>query len=145
MEKIDGIIKAIAALICLVLFFINNYVLLKQFAADQTVTTTNIKWLETELMPSIIICSSTAYKNPRVTSIDMDSYINNTFKLSEALISIDLGSEDNELGSSWNDKVLWNLTYISSDVTLDPVYTYYRGTCYKFKYLIPVSVFIEVW
>ena len=144
MENFDCIIKAIAASICLVLFFINNYVIFRQFAGRQTVTTTNIKWLEKELLPSISVCSSTAYKNPNIKSIDMDSYLNNTFKLSEALISIDLGSEDNELGSSWNDKVLWNSTYISNDVTLDPVYTYYRGTCYKFKYLVPVSIFIEV-
>ena len=139
MINFDCIIKTIAALICLILFSVNNYVLFKQWAERQTVTTTNIKWQEKELLPSITMCSSTSYKNPNIKSIDIDSYKNNTFKLSESLISIDLGSEDNELGSSWNDEVLWNSTFISNDITVEPVYTYYRGTCYKFKYLIPVS------
>ena len=139
MVNFDCIIKTIAALICLILFSVNNYVLFKQWAERQTVTTTNIKWQEKELLPSITMCSSTSYKNPNIKSIDIDSYKNNTFKLSEALISIDLGSEDNELGSSWNDEVLWNSTFISNDITVEPVYTYYRGTCYKFKYLIPVG------
>ena len=139
MVNFDCIIKTIAALICLILFSVNNYVLFKQWAERQTVTTTNIKWQEKELLPSITMCSSTSYKNPNIKSIDIDSYKNNTFKLSESLISIDLGSEDNELGSSWNDEVLWNSTFISNDITVEPVYTYYRGTCYKFKYLIPVS------
>ena len=139
MVNFDCIIKTIAALICLILFSVNNYVLFKQWAERQTVTTTNIKWQEKELLPSITMCSSTSYKNPNIKSIDIDSYKNNTFKLSESLISIDLGSEDNELGSSWNDEVLWNSTFISNDIIVEPVYTYYRGTCYKFKYLIPVS------
>ena len=80
MGKCDCMIKAIAAFLCLLMFFINNYVLFMQWAERQTVTTTNIKWLKTELLPSIIICSSMAYKNPRIKSIDMDSYLNNTFK-----------------------------------------------------------------
>ena len=138
MDKSTWIIKSLAALICLILFVINNYVLFLQFAERQTVASTNVEWRPTEIFPNIIICNSSAFKNNRMSSIDMKSYLNNTFELSEALISIDLGNEDNEIGSSNHDATLWNSTYISNDVILDSVTTYYRAHCYKFKYKLPV-------
>ena len=138
MDKCNWIIKSLVAFICLVLFFVNNYVLFMQFAERQTVTTTKIVYTKTETLPNIIICSSTSFKNPQMSSIDMKSYLNNTFKLEDSLISIDLGNEDHEIGSSNGDAVLFNSTYISKDVYLEPILTYYRGTCYMFKYNIPV-------
>ena len=140
MDKTTWVIKSIAALICLILFVINNYVLFLQFAERQTVASTNVEWKPTEMFPNIIICNSSAYKNYRMSSIDMKSYLNNTFEISEALISIDLGNENNEIGSSDHDATLWNSSYISNDVILDSVITYYRGHCYKFKYKLPVHI-----
>ena len=134
MEKCSCLIKTIAVITCLALFFVNNFVIFQQFASRKSVTAMNYKYQPTLLLPVIIICNGSAYKNPRMSSVDLEYYLNNTFKLFDALDSITSGEEGGSSGQPDEELVLYNSTYKSKFIHIDSIFTYYRGHCYSVKY-----------
>ena len=118
------VIKTLATIICLICFFANNYVILKQFISGKTIIASNYKLEEPLFFPAILICNFSAYKESEMPTIDLDDYVKNTFKLSDALDSITLGDGDED--------VLYNKTYRSENMKIESIYTYFRGHCFKF-------------
>ena len=138
MEKSSCLIKTIVAVACLACFFANNFVLFKQFASNKQVTVSNYKPQERLILPVIVICNGSAYKNQKVSTVDLEVYLNNTFKLSDAVVSITSGEGIGVLSISDNEKALYNSTYKDKLIHIDSFFTYYRGHCYSVEYKKPV-------
>ena len=139
MEKWGYMIKTFVAAVCLGLFFANNFVLIKEFASQRTIVATN--YVERDLLhlPSITVCNASAYKKSRVPTVDLEYYLNNTFQLSNSLISIVSGSSGGAVGTSDEDEILYNLTYKAPYIHIKSLYSYYRGHCYQIMYTRRVS------
>ena len=138
MEKWSYLIKTIAAVTCLACFFANNFVLFKQFASHKTVTASSYINQKKLLLPVIIICNGSAFKNPKVSTVDLDDYLNNTFKITDALVSITSGEGSGVLSPSDDQRSLYNSTYKDKNIHIDQFFTYYRGHCYSVEYKTPV-------
>ena len=137
MEKWSTLLKSIAAVTCLACFFANNFVIFKQFASHKTVTGSHYKLDKELLLPVIIICNGSGFKNPKVSTVDLDDYLNNTFELSDVLISI-ISGEGVGVMSPSDDEHLYNSTYKDNLIHIDSFLTYYRGRCYSVEYKKPV-------
>ena len=139
MDKCNYVVNTLATLICLIGFFANNFVILKQFVTGKTFIASSFKAEEPLLFPAIVMCNFSAYKELEIQKIDLDDYFRNTFKLSDALESITFYVNDLEV-------VLYNKTYRSESITIESIHTYYRGRCYKFHLKNKViTLFYNIW
>ena len=140
MDQCNYAFKTLATIICLICFFANNFIILKQFISGKTIIASNFKAEEPLFLPAILICNFSAYKEIEVPTIDLDHYFNNTFRLSTALGSITLVDIE---GQGNNDEaVLYNKTYRSENIKIESIYTYFRGHCYKFQFKKKVITFL---
>lgn len=124
---ITNALKTLTAIICLIGFFANNFAILKQFASGKTILSINLKESEALYLPAIVICNFSAYIESKRASVGVDDYLNNTLKLSNILLSV-----------TFDDKYEKNPLYpkrkISDNLTVESVYSYYRGHCYLVRY-----------
>ena len=133
-EKSTLAIKLCAALICVALFIANSYVIFKQFASHNTILAAKFVEEDTLRFPTLIICNASAYKNPKFPDFRLDSYLNNTIALSDFLIAITQPDKNGEAGVIENEKMLYNSTYSSVNITIEAIRSYYRGNCFKVEY-----------
>ena len=122
--------KSLVLIICLGLFFANSYAIFTKFASKNTIIASNTIHESKLLLPAIVLCNASGYKNPELSNVDFKEYINNTVELSDILIAV-----YSYYGNSYqNPSILYNLTYKSQEINVNPVLTYIRGRCYKFTY-----------
>ena len=124
------ILKSLVVIICLGLFFANSYAIFTKFTSKNTIIASNTIHESRLLLPAIVLCNGSGYKNPQLSNVDYKEYINNTVELSDLLIAV-----YSYYGNSHqNPSILYNLTYKSQEINVDPILTYIRGRCYKFTY-----------
>ena len=134
MDKLKYVIKTLAAILCITLFLVNNYVIFNQFASGKTIVCSNIKYEEKLSFPTFVICNASAFKNPKVLTVDLEEYLKDTFKLSDTLISITVAGGYGSSDKPINDEILYNATQISPHIQIESVHTLYRGHCYRVEY-----------
>ena len=118
-----------SGILCLVLFFSNNIVILKEFILGKTIVSTNLRPEEPQHLPAIVLCNLSAFKDPELNTANLDDYLKNTLDLQGVLLSIVLDPFQSE------DKTdVYNKTYKSKDLEIQSIYSYIRGHCYVFKY-----------
>ena len=132
-QKWMFLLKAIAIAICSVFFFGNNFVIFQQFISHKSYYASKLNYENELLLPNIVLCNSSAFKNQKVPTLDLGHYLSNTLQLSDALLSITSGYAGSH-ASSGVEKTLWNATYNSEHIQIKPVLTYYRGRCFMIKY-----------
>ena len=115
-------IKLVCLIICLLCFFANSYAIFKDFASGRTIISTTVLPSPDGLMesPYILICNSSAYKEP-VLYMDSDSFRNNTMGVNEVLIDVILAKRANE-GTL-------NIETISIKEKVKIIATMFQGTC----------------
>ena len=129
-DKFTFIFKSLVVIICLGLFFANSYAIFTKFASKNTIIASNTIHEPRLLLPAIVLCNASGYKNPELSNVDFKGYISNTIELSDILIAVYLYH-----GNSYQyPSILYNVTYKSQEINVDPILTYIRGRCYKFTY-----------
>ena len=127
-RKCDQFVRIVATIICLILFFANSFVIFKQCISGKTIVFSDFNVKEDEIyFPLIVICNYSAYKNPNLAELSLDEYRRNTLDINEILDSVYLGFLNN-----YTDII--NETFHSENIKVWPILTYYRGSCYGYKY-----------
>lgn len=127
------LLKAIAVAICSVFFFGNNFVIFQQFISHKSYYASKLDFRDRLLLPNIVVCNSSAFKTPKVPTLDLDHYLKNTFQLSDSLLAITSGYAGGS-GSPTLEETIWNSSYISESIDIQPILTYYRGRCFMIQY-----------
>ena len=130
-DKSTFILKSLVVIICWGLFFANTYPIFIKYASKNTIIASNTIHESRLLLPAIVLCNASGYKNPELSNSDIKEYINNTVELSDILIAIATYNDDPYGGPS---TIHYNLTYQSPEINVDPILTNFRGRCYKFTY-----------
>ena len=135
-RKLDLFVRIFATVVCLILFFANSFVIFKQSISGKTIVFSDFNVAEDKLyFPLIVICNSSSYKTTEgLTS--KDEYINNTLDIDEILDSVYLGFLNNYT-------YLLNDNVLSETLKVWPIFTYYRGLCYGYRYTKKVINQIE--
>ena len=142
LNKLGIVVKALATTTCLILFFTNNLVIFNQFASHKAIIASNLRYDDKLLFPAILLCNTSAFKNSKVSKMDLKYYFANTLILSDALLSISIKSvgEGIELEEKTDaEKIIYNSSYTSELLQIDRLSTLYRGSCYKIEYKKQVS------
>ena len=136
LNKLGIVVKALATTTCLVLFFTNNLVIFNQFASHKAIIASNARYDDKLLFPAILLCSSSAFKNSKVPTMDLKYYLANTFILSDALLSISIksGGEGVELDEQIDTEIVYNSSYTSELIQIERLSTLWRGSCYRIEY-----------
>ena len=142
-KKWNYLLKAITVFICTFFFFGNNFFIFEQFISHKTYYASKLKYEDKLLLPDIVICNASAYRNPKVSTLDSEHFLNNTLDFTENVLSITSGYAGNS-GSSSIEKILWNSTYTSIDIQIKQILSFYRGKCFMISYDQKVSVIIYV-
>ena len=86
----------------------------------------NIRYEEKLLFPLIVLCNTSAFKNSEVPTMDLEYYNNITFKLSDALISIESNGEEGGLDQkSGMPEIVYNSSYTSEFIHIERFNAYY--------------------
>ena len=127
-RKCDQFVRIVATFVCLILFFANSFVIFKQCISGRTIVFSDFNEKEDQIyFPLIVICNYSAYKNTELAKLNLDNYRRNTLEINEILDSV-------YLGFLYNHTDLINETFHSEDLKVWPILTYYRGSCYCYKY-----------
>jgi len=124
----ESLIKSAVALVCVVGFIANSFLIFKQFIAAKRTTSQDIQSNEKLALPSVTICGSSAYKQEieKYDDIELDNYLNNTLDLEEVLVSvIDPFDRMILLKDMYKNATHWDIT---------TTYSLYRGRCYTLRY-----------
>ena len=132
-QKWNYLLKIFTIFVCSVFFFGNNFLIFKQFVSHKTYYASKLNYADKLMLPNIAICNSSAFKNPKVSTLDLDDFLNNTLQFSESIVSITHGFAGNYEPSNIQ-KVLWNSTYRSKLFDIKPILSFYRGKCYIMSY-----------
>ena len=127
-SKWDKFIKIVATLICLILFFANSFLIFKQCISGKTIILSDFN-MEKEriLFPLIVICNYSAYKNSEIDTLSLDEYRSNTLNIDDILDEVYLGFSDNITSLNIS-------TLRSEHLSISPIFTYFRGRCYGYRF-----------
>jgi len=136
-KKLSGktwnyVIKFLATSACLIFFFANSYLIFEEFASGKTILASKFMEKQSVYFPIMIICSYSPYRESEMATLALSDYLNNTLKIEDILESI-------SVGDARSSSLIYNNTYHSEILGVSPIYTYYRGICYAFKYKKKVS------
>jgi hypothetical protein len=126
------VLKFLATSACLMFFFANSFLIFEEFASGKTILASNYMKKQRVHFPIMVICSYSAYRESEMDKLGLSDYLNNTLKIEDVLESISVG----DARSSYP---IYNDTYHSGNLSVSPIYTYYRGQCFAFKYKLKVS------
>ena len=130
-KKLNGkawnyVLKFLATCACLILFFANSFLIFEEFLSGKTILASNYVEEKKLYFPIMIICSYSPYMESEMITVALSGYLNNTLKIEDVLESISMGRTFSS--------PIYNNTHHSEILRISPIYTYYRGQCYAFKY-----------
>ena len=127
-RKLDGFVKIVATIICLILFFANSFVIFQQCISGKTIVFSDFNFEQDKIhFPLIVICNYSSYKNTELTRLSANDYRRNTLDIEMILDSVTLGYLSNYT-------YLMNDTFHSTSLSVWPISTFYRGRCYSYKF-----------
>ena len=122
-----GCLKIITLILCIVGFICNSLVIFKQFIGKKTVTSSDILLNTKMLLPSLTMCSRSAFREKvtKYSDLDLQAYRANTITLDE----LGYGVMDDERKC---DPEMF---------AIKEIYTLHRGRCFTIEYKKEVKKF----
>ena len=129
-KKIDALVRIVATIICLILFFANSYVIFQQCISGKTIVFSDFNFEQDQIhFPLIVICNYSSYKNTELTRLNVNDYRRNTLDIEMILDSVTLGYLSNYT-------YLMNDTFHSTSLSVWPISTLHYKFSFSFRDLI---------
>ena len=126
--KIGFIFKCASAILCMIGFVANSFMIFKQFIEHKTVTSQDIQQNMYLFLPSMTICSLSGFKDKMdgYDDIELENYLQNTLALDEILVDVtDTFENTSVLQEMYENSTLWKIT---------TTYSPFKGRCHTIKY-----------
>ena len=127
-SKLFTLLKFGSAVLCIVGFVCNSYIIFKQFIEGKRLTSLDIRKGTKLVLPSLTICRFSGYKEAmdEYTDLELVNFLNKTLDLEEILISI----KDPHSYTSPITDIYKNVTHWKIKAT----YSNSRGRCHTIHY-----------
>ena len=131
------VVKSVIYSVCLVLFFASSWATFLNFSSNVKIKSTKVVESPGDVLdsPTIVVCNSSAYKQPKVPTT-LAEYKNNTMSLSEFLVDAYFVKNAAEGVLSFRPSVITE--------TVKEITTMFHGTCIMIEKRFQVTYFCKI-